>query len=142
MRLRFDIDQFTRSASGRLVGPIWLQVGQATFPEVGWSDFVGIVIEQWSAELAAIRFTDDVARLKVFDGSSEARIVRKGDRIHCELPDTNIAVVLSVLDEFWDSAAIAIDTATVRAETLGALEDASKLRSAAGVFRGGGWTLA
>lgn len=41
----------SRSASGALIGTLYLKLGDRCFPDVAWSDFVVVVLEWWCSAL-------------------------------------------------------------------------------------------
>jgi len=50
--MQTDPAHLERTARGSLVGPIWLNAGQLSFPESRWTDFAVVVVREW---LEAIR---------------------------------------------------------------------------------------
>lgn len=81
MRLCVDTESFSRTASGDLVGAVWIEFAGGAFPSAGWSDFVLRVFEQWASEYAQIWSGNGVARFMVFDGSDRMRLERRNDEV-------------------------------------------------------------
>ena len=48
----------SRSASGALIGTLYLKLGDLCFPDVAWSDFVVVVLEWWCSALQRLHQGD------------------------------------------------------------------------------------
>lgn len=142
MRLCLDATQARVSESQLLVAPVWLDFGEFAFPSVGWTDFVSRVLEQWSMELTSIRYSDGVARLRVFDGIDSARFERHGHDVICFFHGREHQFPVSMLDDFWHQAESKITSFTSRVDKLCSEEESRRLRMTAGIIGSGDWTSA
>jgi hypothetical protein len=74
-----ELDAAELTASGAVVAPLWLEIGDVKFPEVGWYDFPVPVLGWWIEALRElVSSTSDEATLRFMDGPFEVRLTRSG----------------------------------------------------------------
>lgn len=97
-RIVIDLDSIRWYANRNATGVIFWDVGGYAFPEIGWNDFVLVLVEWWSAaclrllrkgaRTEELRFMDgpfwvvieggvDDARMRCVDGRRGVRVVRE-----------------------------------------------------------------
>ena len=82
-------------------GRIWLQIGTECFPEEGWYDLPGILLEYWRRDLRA--FADGVTascKLGFMDGPYCVRLHRKDGRVYASCMEHDRIVIDSVSVDF------------------------------------------
>lgn len=78
MLLHLDTLEFGSSNGGR----IWLTVGAYAFPEEGWYDLPGILLETWMPGLNSFFLGNtDFCELCFMDGPYKVRLHRAGERV-------------------------------------------------------------
>lgn len=78
MILRLDDLEQAPSFGGR----IWLSIGEHDFPEEGWYDLPGILLEHWTPALESFgRGHTDFCKLGFMDGPYSVRLDREQDEV-------------------------------------------------------------
>ena len=100
-QIQLNTDAFERSASGSIVGPVWVTLGDAQYPELGWSDFPVVVLGWWLDELASLSHRSESAVFRFMDGPFQFTAQRDGEtaqllRITAETSGSAEAVVVGV----------------------------------------------
>ena len=102
MILHLDqIDTNTLTNHSNVGGNIYLQIGQAYFPEENWYDMVSLLLEQWiPAILSFSKNHTNVCKLTFYDGPCYAVLCRNADdriTVKC-LYDQKIVIEETVID--------------------------------------------
>ena len=75
-----QIDTNTLTNHSNVGGNIYLQIGQAYFPEENWYDMVSLLLEQWiPAILSFSKNHTNVCKLTFYDGPCYAVLCRNAD---------------------------------------------------------------
>ena len=88
-------------------GRIWLEIGMDCFPEEGWYDLPGILLEYWKRDLRA--FADgatDSCKLFFMDGPYCVKLHRKDGQVYTACQDGERIVIGPVaidFSAFWRS---------------------------------------
>ncbi|MBR7178504.1 MAG: hypothetical protein IKD27_03165 [Oscillospiraceae bacterium] len=87
-------------------GSIWLTIGEASFPEEGWYDLPGTLLEYWLPALQS--FADghtDFCKLGFLDGPYAVWLLRKADAVQVTCMEQGKAVLERQIDfaGFWNS---------------------------------------
>ena len=87
-------------------GRIWLDFGEKCFPEEGWYDLPGTLLEFWIPALQS--FADghtDFCKLGFMDGPYAVWLTRKSDAVRATCMEQGSAVLERQVDflSFWDS---------------------------------------
>ncbi len=94
-------------SGGSRGGRIWFSIGEACFPEEGWYDLPGILLENWMPSLRS--FADghtDFCELSFMDGPYVVRLRRVGERVTVSCLERGRAVQEQVqidFSVFWKS---------------------------------------
>ena len=104
MRLHLEDLETGRQSNG---GRIWLELGAESFPEEGWYDLPGVLLEIWKSGLESFFLGNtDSCELQFMDGPYRVRLRREGEQVstvcleqnRVRIPETQID-----LPEFCDS---------------------------------------
>lgn len=103
MLLHLDELEFGGSKGGR----IWLTIGDTAFPEEGWYDLPGVLLEQWMPGLESCFLGNtDSCELCFMDGPYKVRLNRAEARVSVVCLEQNRVTIPETgidLDAFRDS---------------------------------------
>lgn len=74
LHVKVDLEQFSRTRVGSIVGPLWVELGESAFPEKGWYDFPVVLLTWWGRALRAHAGTHSDVVLDFMDGPYEIRL--------------------------------------------------------------------
>ena len=72
-----DESSFEVSSSGMVTGGVWIQLGDYSFPEQRWNDFVVVVMSWWCEALNGLVGSDASAVCRFMDGPYEFHLSYK-----------------------------------------------------------------
>ena len=87
-------------------GRIWLTVGETCFPEEGWYDLPGVLLEHWTPALESFaNGHSDLCKLTFMDGPYHATLQRQQDAILVKCVEQGRIVLEQRIDfpGFWAS---------------------------------------
>lgn len=103
MLLHLEDLEFGASNGGR----IWLTIGEQAFPDEGWYDLPGILLETWMPGLNSFFLgNSDSCELQFMDGPYEVRLHRAEERVTAVFWEQNRAAIPETeidLPVFWHS---------------------------------------
>ncbi len=83
---------FHRTASGPVIGVVYIHAGDFDFPETGWRDFVAVLLDAWSTAVLKLSYNGAKAAFMFMDGPFNVQLTREGSTVLASFtPETFIA---------------------------------------------------
>ena len=94
-------------------GRIWLTIGEKCFPEEGWYDLPGVLLEYWRPALKSFaEGHSDFCKLGFLDGPYAVWMLRKQDSVWATCMEQGSGVLEQQIDfpAFWESVQKSVRT--------------------------------